>query len=130
MAAGPVLLPEADAIAPAIAASPAAAAPVVQVHVDDAEAQARRMEARVRQLEAQLDKSASLGDTIASAMAFAATVSTEAAINAAIEATDNDAEQRQRAADNEQRRHARKVRGALAVPYFSFAQGLRRNSRS
>jgi hypothetical protein len=136
MAASPVQTDQ-DATAPAaLATAPAPmdafgqdAAGQAATRAEAAEVQARRIESRVRQLEAGLDKSASLGDTIASAVAFAASVSTEAALNAAIEATDDEAEQ-QRAADNEQRRHARKVRGALAVPYFSFAQGLRRGSRS
>jgi hypothetical protein len=100
-----------------------------EASLDSVEARARSIEDRARQLEADLDRSNSLGDTIASAVAFAATVSTEAALNAAMEASDDEVE-RQRAADREQRRHARKVRSALAVPYFSFAQGLRRNSRS
>src|SRR3546814_10881537 len=71
----------------------------------------------------------SLGDTIASAVSFAAAVSTEAALRAAFEATADETTRKQEAA-REKRRHARKVRGTLAVPYFSFAQGLRRGSRS
>jgi hypothetical protein len=101
----------------------------VQARLDGAEARARSIEARAAQLQADLDRSASLGDTIASAVTFAAAVSTEAALSAALDASDTAAE-KQRAADTEQRLHARKVRSALAVPYFSFAQGLRRNSRS
>lgn len=93
------------------------------------EARAREIEARARQLESELDRSASLGDTIASAMSFAAAVSTEAALSAALEATADEAERKQEAA-KARRRHARQVRGTLAVPYFSFAQGLRRGSRS
>lgn len=87
-----------------------------------------RIEARARKLQDELDASASLGDTIASVTAFAAEVSTDAALGAVIQAADKAALERE--ADNEQQRHARRVRGALAVPYFSFAQGLRHNSRS
>src|SRR3546814_20568885 len=71
----------------------------------------------------------SLGDTIASAVSFAAAVSTEAALSAAFEATADETTRKQEAA-REKRRHARQVRGPLAVPYFSFAQGLRRGSRN
>src|SRR3546814_5396872 len=45
------------------------------------EARVREIEARARQLESELDASASLGDTIASAVSFAAAVSTEAALD-------------------------------------------------
>src|SRR3546814_6313161 len=93
------------------------------------EARVREIEARARQLESELDASASLGDTIASAVSFAAAVSTEAALSAAFEATADETTRKQEAA-REKRRHARQVRGTLAVPYFSFAQGLRRGSRS
>src|SRR3546814_12443645 len=71
----------------------------------------------------------SLGDTIASAVSFAAAVSTEAALSAAFEATADETTRKQEAA-REKRRHARQVRGTPAVPYFSFAPGLRRGSRS
>jgi len=110
--------------------APATLAAVV-VHAPDIDADAfeRNIEARARQLEEDLDQSVSLGDTIASVVSFAATVSTEAALGAAIEATADQADARREAA-REKRRHARQVRGALAVPYFSFAQGLRRGSRS
>ena len=121
MAAGP---------APSGQDAPATLAAVV-VHAPgiDADAFERNIEARARQLEEDLDQGASLGDTIASVVSFAATVSTEAALGAAIEATTDQADARREAA-REKRRHARQVRGALAVPYFSFAQGLRRGSRS
>ncbi|GAB3303330.1 hypothetical protein [Luteimonas notoginsengisoli] len=125
MAATPVL-PGQDAPAPLgfAASAPAAGAGPVAMQADiDA------IEARARQFESELEDSASLGDTIASAMSFAAAVSTEAALSAAFEATADEAEHK-RAAAKEKRRHARQVRGALAVPYFSFAQGLRRGSRS
>lgn len=93
-----------------------------------ADAVEARIEARAARLQAELDRSDSLGDTIASVTAFAAEVSTDAALGGVLRAADEAAESSD--ADNEQRRHARRVRGALAVPYFSFAQGLRPNSRS
>ena len=132
MAATPATSDQDDASVSAAllaAASPMSVDADAEASLDTVEARAHSIEAHARQLEADLDRSNSLGDTIASAVAFAATVSTEAALNAAMEASNDEAE-RQRAADREQRRHARKVRSALAVPYFSFAQGLRRNSRS
>ena len=132
MAASPVS-PGQDASAPlgfaASAPVPAPDAVALQGNADAIEASARDIEARARQFESELAGNASLGDTIASAMSFAAAVSTEAALSAAFEATADEAEQK-RAAAKEKRRHAREVRGALAVPYFSFAQGLRRGSRS
>src|SRR3546814_11265399 len=51
------------------------------------EARVREIEARARQLESELDASASLGDTIASAVSFAAAVSTAPALSASFEAT-------------------------------------------
>src|SRR3546814_3590682 len=86
------------------------------------EARVREIEARARQLESELDASASLGDTIASAVSFAAAVSTEAALSAAFEATADETTRKQEAA-REKRRPTRQVRGPLAVPYFSFPQG-------
>lgn len=115
----------ADAPAPALAVARAPA----QVQFDAIERDARNIEARARQLEDELERSTSLGETIASAVGFAAAVSTEAALSAAFEATSDSVEEKREAA-REKRRHARQVRGTLAVPYFSFAQGLRRGSRS
>jgi hypothetical protein len=131
IAASPVL-PGQDVTTPvALAAS----TPAVELNAElresskAIEARAQEIDARARQLESDLDASASLGDTIASAVSFAAAVSTEAALNAAFEATADESTRKQEAA-REKRRHARQVRGTLAVPYFSFAQGLRRGSRS
>ncbi|MDN5780490.1 MAG: hypothetical protein L0H23_00465 [Luteimonas sp.] len=135
MAASPVLpvqnlaTPGAFAGSTLESASMAASGLDMQAHAEAVEARARSIEARARQLESELQDSASLGDTIASALGFAAAVSTEAALNAAFEATSDETDSKREAA-REKRRHARQVRGALAVPYFSFAQGLRRGSRS
>ncbi|MGH8030815.1 MAG: hypothetical protein ACREO8_00240 [Luteimonas sp.] len=141
MAAGPSRpLALADSATPSpvidrdrIAARSAAA---VDAGIRDAQAQARdieaRIQARAQAFEAEIDRTAgnaSLGDTVASAMAFAAEISTEAALVTALQVLDggNDQIRQQRvdAAVIEQRHHARRVRGALALPYFSFAQGLR-----
>ena len=113
---------------PATLAAVVVHAPAVDIGADAA-ALERSIEIRARQLEDDLDQSASLGDTVATVIGFAAAVSTESALGAAIEATSEQADARREAA-RERRRHARQVRGALAVPYFSFAQGLRRGSRS
>ncbi len=102
----------------------------VHARADAAQARAVAIEARARRFEAQLDASASLDDTIASALDFAAAVSAQAVLDAALEATDDDADRERREQASEHRRHARQVRSALAVPYFSFAQGLRRGGRS
>src|SRR3546814_15169348 len=51
------------------------------------EARVREIDARARQLESELDASAPLGDTIASAVRFGAAVSTEAALRAVFDAT-------------------------------------------
>ncbi|HVI60188.1 MAG TPA: hypothetical protein VM619_15120 [Luteimonas sp.] len=133
LAASPVQ-PGQDVSAPVALSAPAAAQvagldAAVLARAEVAKARAADIEARARELEAQLDRSASLGDTIASAVGFAAAVSTEAALSAALEAGDDEAGQEREQA-RAQRRHARQVRSALAVPYFSFAQGLRRGSRS
>ena len=132
IAASPVL-PGQDVSTPVALAAPAPLAPgdadELQASAEAVEVHARNIEARARQLESELEDSASLGDTIASAMSFAAAVSAEAALSAAFDAASDEADQ-ERAVAKEKRRHARQVRGALAVPYFSFAQGLRRGSRS
>lgn len=90
-----------------------------------------RIDARARVFEARMARSpanTSVRDTVAGAVTFAAEVATEAALIGALGALDDqDASAMDAAieASTEQRRHARRVRGALATPYFSFAQGLR-----
>lgn len=129
LAASPLRSGQGDVQAQA-AAAVAAVDTAVQARADAAEARADEIEARAREFEARLDASESLDDTIATALDFAAAVSTRAVLDAALDATDDDARQEQREQASEHRRHARQVRGALAVPYFSFAQGLRRGGRS
>ncbi len=94
---------------------------------------AARIDARARAFEARMARSAeraSVGDTVTSAMAFAAEISTEVALVSALGALDASgraatAPAPADAALDERRRHAQRIRGAMAVPYFSFAQGLR-----
>src|SRR5690606_6104251 len=86
MAASPVL-PGQDVSTPVALAAPAAS---LQEDSDAIDARVREIEARARQFESELEESASLGDTIASAVSFAAAVSKEAALSAAFEATNDE----------------------------------------
>jgi hypothetical protein len=101
-----------------------------------AQARAASIETRAEALEAQIGASTSTADSIAHVVSFAAGVATETALLAAFAdeldaaaATANVEEDRAGADDDRQnqRRHVRRAREALALPYFSFAQGLRRN---
>lgn len=93
------------------------------------EARTRAIEARSQALEERIEASASAADALALAAEFATQTATEQAFLAAFidakpavaVATIDDASERS------QRRHLRRAREALALPYFSFAQGLRRN---
>src|SRR5690606_10525320 len=100
MAASPVL-PGQDVSTPVALATPAAS---LQEDSKAIQARPREREARARQLESELEESASLGDTIASAVGFAAAVSTEAALSPAIDATPHETRHKQEAA-REKRRH-------------------------
>ena len=105
--------------------------------VHSAQALAASIEARAKALEAQIGASKSTADSLAHVVSFAAGVATETAFLAAFadESSANAAttaiveEDRAGAADDRQnqRRHVRRAREALALPYFSFAQGLRHN---
>lgn len=131
-------------VPPSIAAAPSAPAPaaVSDQRAADGDARARqqvaeleaRLEAKARAFEARMERtagSASVGNTVASAMAFAAEVTTEVALVSALGAleagsgTSDAAAARADAERDERRRHAQRVRGVLAVPYFSFAPALR-----
>ena len=102
-----------------------------------AQARAASIDARAKALEAQIEASQSTADSLSHVVSFAAGVATEAAFLAALAeesattaaATASVDEDRAVAADDRQnqRRHVRRAREALALPYFSFAQGLRRN---
>jgi hypothetical protein len=98
-----------------------------------ADLKARNIDARIHALEAQLERSASAAETVSHTAAFAANLVAHATIADALakdadpvvvaqDDLDSDADERQN-----QRRHVRRARAALALPYFSFAQGLRRN---
>jgi len=95
-----------------------------------ADVEAKSIDARLQALEAQLDHSASAAEAVAHTAAFAANIaaSTALAEDAGIAAGQDEqasiANERQ---NQSQRRHVRRARAALALPYFSFAQGLRRN---
>lgn len=88
-----------------------------------------RVEARLRALEQELGTAGSSGEAIASTAAFIAGTATEAALagvfaGVAAEARgDADAAPVQR----DPPRKRRTTRSKLALPYFSFAHGLRRN---
>ncbi len=111
---------------------------VLQVPSPSADsARAAAIETRAKALEAQIEASQSTADSLSHVVSFAAGVATEAAFLAALAeesattaaATASVEEDRAGAADDRQnqRRHVRRAREALALPYFSFAQGLRRN---
>ena len=102
-----------------------------------AQARTASIEARAKALEAQIGASKSTTDSLAHVVSFAAGVATETAflaafadeLDATAAATAGAEHDRAGAADDRQnqRRHVRRAREALALPYFSFAQGLRRN---
>lgn len=94
-------------------------------------ARAAAIQARSQAFQARLARSNRIGDSLALALAFAAEVSTEAALAAALAEAQTPAGAAPAAGDDSVRqRHDRRHRSALALPYFSFAQGLRRNTRS
>lgn len=117
-----------SALTTAAIAAPAFATTASRVD-DRQQALEARLEAKASAFEARMARTAdtaSVGDTVASVMAFAAEVTADAALVGAFGAlADQDATDDQDMIEAEQRRHARRARGALAVPYFSFAQGLR-----
>ena len=97
--------------------------------IDDIEA---RILARSRQLENDVVKAASLESAMALAAGSVAIATTEAVI-AEILSGDIPATTGANRADPETTpapRHRRSVRGAFAVPYFSFARGTGRGGRS
>ena len=99
------------------------------VAVDDIEA---RFLARSREFERDMADIASLDSAMALTAGFVASASTEAVI-AEILARDIPATTGANRADPDAApapRHRRSVRGAFAVPYFSFASGTGRGGRS
>ena len=110
-----------------------------RMHATQAAVQARsdaleaRIQARTDEFEAQIDRNTTLGDTLSTTAAFIAAVSTDTALNAAFDAVAETATDRIDRGEAEMARkksHDRRVRSAMAVPYFSFAQGLRRGAGS
>jgi len=71
---------------------------------------------------------ADLDGLVAAAITLGTEVSANAALAQALQAAD--ATQALRIAEGARRNHAHRLRSALAVPYFSFAQGLRRGAGS
>ena len=108
------------------AAFPQARFQAAQAHASAISARSAALQARAQAFEARLERSASTADMLAETAAFTVEMATEAALSAAFEqATEQEAEEQP--AENTQRTHVRRSRAALALPYFSFAQGLRRN---
>ena len=105
---------QADAIAVRAAAS------------EPAHAQAVAIQARTGAVAARIQRSASTAELLAETAAFTAAIATEAALIAAFE-PDADEVAAQARADRQHRRQVHRSRAALALPYFSFAQGLRHN---
>lgn len=97
-----------------------------QARASSIKARSAALEARAQAFEAQLERSASAADMLAETAAFTVEIATEAALIAAFEQAAG-AEAVEQPTDNTQTSHVRRSRAALALPYFSFAQGLRRN---
>jgi hypothetical protein len=89
----------------------------------DAQAQQRTPGGDLRR-----DAYADLDGLVAAAITLGTEVSANAALAQALQASD--AAQALRIAEGARRNHAHRLRSALAVPYFSFAQGLRRGAGS
>lgn len=85
-------------------------------------ARAEAIEARTRAFEAELERAESPNEMIAVSAIFLAGVVTEAALAAALSRREQDAsgERALTGTDTSERK-----RNALALPYFSFAHGLR-----
>lgn len=99
---------------------------VLPAATDTAQADAAAIQARARAFEARIAGSASAAEILAETAAFTAAIATETALVAAFDTAADDAAAQARA-DRQHRRQVRRSRAALALPYFSFAQGLRRN---
>ena len=74
----------------------------------------------------ELVASASAAEAVSRAASLAAALAVERAFLASLDDVEADADAARQRGDV-QRRHVRRAREALALPYFSFAQGLRRN---
>ena len=110
----------------------AQSASVVQAHsitlpaaAATAQADATAIQARARAFEARLEASTSTAEILAETAAFTTAIATESALVAVFAQPADDAAQAR--VDRQHRRQVRRSRAALALPYFSFAQGLRHN---
>lgn len=93
-----------------------------------ADIQAKSIDAHLQTLEAQLEHSASAAEAVSHTATFAANIAARTAFAEDTGAIAPEDEQASVAHERQsQRRHVRRARAALALPYFSFAQGLRRN---
>lgn len=112
----------------AAAATPAAQSDLDAAAIDGIEA---RILVRSRQFEDDIVNAASLETTMALTAGFVATATTEAVFSEILSAdiTNTGADRADPDAAPAQR-HRRSVRGAFAVPYFSFARGTGRGGRS
>lgn len=92
---------------------------------------AEAIEARVRAFEAEMERAGSANEMIALSSVFLAEIVTEAALASALQGVERDAlgEPAPVEAAERKRGDGRK-RNALALPYFSFAHGLRGSSGS
>lgn len=98
-----------------------------------AEAQNAAIEARARAFEAEFVQATDSGQAIAVTASFVAEVAAESALSAIFaEAEAASAADREAAKKTERslQRKRRNARSALALPYFSFAHGLRRGNGS
>ena len=97
----------------------------------------RAIETRAAVFEADIERSASAAEAVGRTAEFAAEVATSVALAQLIAnaRTPNPPPATEAAAEPDpeparKRRHHSRARDALALPFFSFAQGLRRGNRS
>ncbi|MEZ0470224.1 hypothetical protein [Luteimonas salinilitoris] len=95
-------------------------------------ARAEAIEARTRAFEAELERAGSANEMIALSSVFLAEIVTEAAVASALQRIEQDTtgEGATSTRATERKRGNGRKRNALALPYFSFAQGLRGSSGS
>ncbi|MDH5823196.1 hypothetical protein QFW77_09375 [Luteimonas sp. RD2P54] len=109
----------------------AGAAMVPGATVPAGTASQRAIEARTLAYEADMARAADTGEMIALSSSFLAAVATEAALAAVLQDPRAAAPgERAAAAEPAPPRRANRRRSALAMPYFSFAHGLRGGSGS
>jgi len=104
----------------------AAGAEAAAMHAPTVEAHAAVIRGRGQAFDAGVERSASAAQLLAQTVAISAAIATETALIAAFQPA-ADAAAAKAAADRRHRHQVRRSRAALALPYFSFAQGLRHN---